>query len=157
MPLYLVVSAAAVAGIASFEGYRSRAYDDGAGVQTVGFGTTRRDDGSPIRAGDTITPQRAVVRLAQDADRIGREIASCIGSVPLYQHEFDAFVSLAYNIGSTAFCRSTLVRKLKETPPDYAGACREILRWTRAGGVELAGLKRRREAEYRQCIGEETP
>ncbi|MFN3885037.1 MAG: lysozyme [Rhodocyclaceae bacterium] len=157
LPVYLVVSAAAVAGIASFEGYRSRAYDDGAGVQTVGFGTTTREDGSPVRPGDTITPQRAVVRLAQDADRIGREIAACIGAVPLYQHEFDAFVSLAYNIGSGAFCRSTLVKRLKQTPPDYAGACREILRWQYAGGRVLPGLVKRREAEYRQCIGAETP
>jgi lysozyme len=150
----LVVSAIAVAGIAGYEGYSSRAYDDGVGVQTVGFGSTRHADGAPVKAGDTVTPQRAVVMLAKDADRIWREAAACIGEVPLAQHEADAFASLAYNIGSTAFCRSTLVKKLKATPPDYAGACAEILKWTRAGGRELPGLVRRRQAEYRQCMGE---
>lgn len=151
-PTMLTVSALAVAGIALHEGYRSRAYDDGVGVQTVGYGSTIRDDGSPVKAGDTVTPERAVVMLARDADRIGREIAACIGPVPLAQHEFDAYVSLAYNIGSDAFCRSTLVKRLKANPPDYAAACAEIKRWTRAGGRELPGLVKRRQAEYRLCM-----
>lgn len=154
LPSLLAVSAVAVAGIAAHEGYRARAYDDGVGVQTVGFGSTTREDGSPVKPGDTITPERAVQRLAQDADRIGRQIAACIGDVPLYQHEFDAFVSLAYNIGPGAFCRSTIVKRLKATPPDYAGACAAIKKWTRAGGRELPGLVKRRQAEYRQCMGE---
>lgn len=149
----LVVSGLTLANIAVYEGYRMSAYDDGVGVHTVGFGTTRHADGSPVRPGDKLSPERAVVRLAQDADRIGREIAACIGNVPLYQHEFGAFVSLAYNIGSKAFCSSTLVKKLKQSPPDYTGACREILRWVYAGGRKLPGLVKRREAEYRQCIG----
>lgn len=152
IPSLLAVSALAVAGIAVREGYRARAYDDGVGVQTVGFGSTTREDGQPVRPGDTVTPERAVVRLARDADRIGREIAACIDDVPLYQHEFDAYASLAYNIGSGAFCRSTLVKRLKETPPDYASACAEIKRWTKAGGRELPGLIKRREAEYRLCM-----
>jgi lysozyme len=95
--------------------------------------------------------------LSHDADRIARELASCIGDVPLYQYEWDAFVSWAYNVGSAAACRSTLVKKLRQTPPDYAGACRELLKWTRAGGRELAGLKNRRQAEYRLCLGEGAP
>lgn len=154
-PSLLVVSALALAGIAGLEGYRRAAYDDGVGVQTVGFGSTTRDDGGAVQRGDTMSPERAVLRLAQDADRIGREIAACIGGdVPLYQHEFDAFVSLAYNIGPQAFCRSTIVKRLKQTPPDYAGACEAIMMWTRAGGRELPGLRKRREAENAQCIGE---
>lgn len=153
VPSLLTVSALAIAGIAGWEGYRMHAYDDGVGVQTVGFGTTTHADGRPVKKGDTLTPERAVMRLAQDADRIGREIARCIGDVPLSQHEWDAYVSLAYNIGSAAFCRSTLVKKLKQTPPDYAGACEEIKRWDKAGGRVLPGLTKRREAEYRQCLG----
>lgn len=157
LPATLIfVSALAVAGIAGYEGYAPRAYDDGVGVQTVGFGSTRHPDGAPVKAGDTVTPQLAVVMLAKGADRIWREASACIGEVPLTQHEADAYASLAYNIGSSAFCRSSIVKKLKQTPPDYAGACREILRWTRAGGRELPGLVKRRQAEYRQCVGEES-
>ncbi|WP_043700674.1 lysozyme [Tepidimonas taiwanensis] len=158
----LGASAIAVGLIADFEGYRGRAYDDGVGVQTVGFGTTQID-GRPVRPGDTVTPERAVVQLARDADRIAQELAACIGPVPLYRHEWDAYVSWAYNVGSAAACRSTLTKKLKATltptlsPSEretlYADACRELLRWTRAGGRELPGLVKRRQAEYTQCIG----
>jgi lysozyme len=140
-----------LAGIAVHEGYRPRAYDDGVGVQTVGFGTTTRADGSPVKPGDTTTPERAVVRLAVDADAIQQRMRACIGEVPLYPHEWDAYVSLAYNIGPGAFCGSTLVKKLKTMPPDYAGACDQLLRWTKAGGRELPGLVRRRQAEHRLC------
>ncbi|MDW8400042.1 MAG: glycoside hydrolase family protein [Acetobacteraceae bacterium] len=146
-------TALALALIAGFEGYRDRAYDDGVGVHTVGFGTTRLDDGRPVRPADRIDPLRAVVLLARDADANARALAECIGPVPLARHEWDAFVSWAYNVGADAACRSTLVKKLRQQPPDYAGACRELLRWTRAGGRELPGLKRRREAEYALCLG----
>ena len=149
----ITVAAVTAAGIAVHEGYRSRAYDDGVGVQTIGFGSTQHLDGRPVKPGDTVTPERALLMLARDADRIWREAAACIKDVPLYPHEAAAYQSLAYNIGAAAFCRSTLVRKLKQSPPDYAGACAEIRRWTRAGGREMPGLVKRREAEYRQCMG----
>jgi lysozyme len=153
----LTASAIVVASIAMYEGYSGRAYDDGVGVQTVGFGSTRKEDGTPVKPGDAVTPQRAVVMLARDADRIAREIATCIGDVPLYQHEWDAFVSLSYNIGPSAFCRSTVLRRIKQQPPDYAGACEAIKVWTKAGGRDLPGLVKRREAEYRMCMGETAP
>jgi lysozyme len=152
LPTSLVVSALALAGIAAHEGYRPRAYDDGVGVQTVGFGSTRVE-GMKVRRGDHLPAERAVIVLAQDADRIGREIAACIGPVPLTQNEFDAYTSLAYNIGSGAFCRSTLVGRLRQAPPDYVGACEEIRRWNRAGGVVLPGLQKRRAEEFRACLG----
>lgn len=147
-------TAAVIASLAAFEGYRERSYDDGVGVQTVGFGTTRRDDGTPVQKGDRLDPVRAVVALQREADQHAKELAACIGEVPLAKHEWDAYVSWAYNVGTGAACRSTLVRKLKQNPPDYAGACAELLRWTRAGGRELPGLVRRRQAEYRMCMGE---
>ena len=82
-------------------------------------------------------------------------------TVPLAQHEYDALVSFSYNVGSRAFCQSTLVRKLNAG--DYAGACSELRRWRFFQGKDCAqptnarlcgGLATRREAEYRQCIGE---
>jgi lysozyme len=81
--------------------------------------------------------------------------------VPLAQHEYDALVSFSYNVGSSAFCQSTLVRKLNKG--NYAGACTELLRWRFFKGKDCAapenarlcgGLAKRRQAEYRQCIGE---
>ena len=141
----LSLSAAALIGIASYEGFRGKAYDDGVGVQTIGFGTTQG-----VKAGDTITVERALIRLGRDADQHAREMSQCI-TTPLYQHEYDAYASFAYNVGSSAFCKSTLVKKLNSG--DYAGACRELLRWNRAGGRVMPGLTKRRESEYQMCIG----
>ena len=145
----LVLSASALIGIALHEGYSGKAYDDGVGVQTVGFGTTRID-GRPVQKGDTITPQRALQQLGKDADVYQQAMRKCV-SVPLYQHEWDAYTSLTYNIGSGAFCGSTLVRKLNVG--DYAGACAEISRWNKAGGRVLAGLTKRRADERQKCEG----
>lgn len=142
----LSLSAAALVGIALHEGYRDTAYDDGVGVQTIGFGTTEG-----VRPGDRITPERALVRLLADADRTQSDLRACIGPVPMYQHEWDAIVSWAYNIGTGAACKSTLVRRLRAQ--DYPGACAELLRWTRAGGRVLPGLVKRRQAEYQLCMG----
>lgn len=142
----LALSATALVGIAGFESFRETAYKDAAGVPTIGYGETRN-----VKIGQKTTPERALVQLLSSANRHADDIRQCI-KVPLYQNEFDAYVSLAYNIGAKNFCRSTLVKKLNAK--DYAGACEEIKRWNKAGGKVLSGLTRRREQEYRMCMGE---
>ncbi|MDD3884568.1 MAG: lysozyme [Gallionella sp.] len=144
----LSISAALLVGIANYEGYVETATPPVPGdVPTNGFGST----GSDIKLGDKTTPVRALVRLLADADRHAQAVKRC-APVPMYQHEFDAYTSLTYNIGPDAFCRSTLAKKLNAG--DYAGACREILRWDKFNGRALPGLTRRRGLEYRQCLGE---
>jgi len=145
----LSLSAAALIGIAAHEGFSSIAYDDSVNVKTIGFGTTVID-GKPVQKGDTITPVRALQQLGKDANIFEQAMRRCI-TVPLHQYEWDAYVSLTYNIGSGAFCKSTLVRKLNAQ--DYTGACKEILRWNKAGGRVLNGLTKRRQAEYNTCMG----
>lgn len=143
----LSLSATALVSIALHESYREDAYlptrDD---VPTIGFGTTEG-----VKIGDSITPERALVRLLADASKFERAVKRC-APVPMHMHEFSAFVSLTYNIGEGAFCGSTLARKLRDL--DYTGACKEILRWNRQAGRELRGLTIRRKAEYALCIGE---
>ena len=141
----LAVSAACLVGIATHEGYRSEAYKDTVGIPTIGFGET-----AGVRMGDKTTPERALVQLLESTEKHADAIRQCI-HVPLYQHEFDAYISLAYNIGTGAFCKSTLVKKLNQG--DYTGACNEIRRWNKAGGKVLPGLVKRREAEYEMCMG----
>jgi len=141
----LALSAAAIVGIANLEAFRPVAYKDSVGVATVGYGTT-----GGVKLGDKITPDRALIRLLKDAEAFGSAIQRCV-TVPLYQHEFDAYVSLAYNIGGSAFCNSTLVKLLNQG--DYAGACLQILRWDKAGGQVLPGLTTRRQLEQQQCRG----
>ena len=147
----LALSAAGLVGIIQHEGYKSAAYIPVPGdVPTIGHGTTRYEDGSAVKMGDRVTPERAQVLLRNDASTFERAVKRC-APVPMHQHEYDAFVSLAYNIGENAFCKSTLVRKLNAG--DYAGACREILKWDKFRGQPLRGLTMRRQAEYQQCTG----
>lgn len=141
----LVVSGGLLVGTVLHEGYSDEPYLDSVGVLTIGPGRT-----GSVKPGEKTTVQRELVLMLKDMEGRKAAIARCV-TVPLYQHELDAYMSLAYNIGTGAFCGSTLVRKLNAG--DYAGACREILRWNRAGGRVLVGLTKRREAEYRTCMG----
>ena len=144
----LSLSASALVGIAVHESYRPDAYlptpND---VPTIGFGTTAN-----VRLGDKITVERALVRLLADADVYQSQLKACIGEVPLYQHEWDAYVSWAYNVGTGAACRSTLVKKLQAG--EYDAACKELLRWDKQAGKTLRGLTIRRQQEYVLCMGQ---
>jgi lysozyme len=143
----LSLSAAALVGIAMHEGYSDKAYTPVPGdVPTIGFGTT-----AGVKPGDTITPPKALARALADAQKFEGALKQCV-TVPLHQHEYDAYISFAYNVGSGAFCKSTLVKKLNAG--DYPGACAELLRWTKFQGRDLPGLVKRRQAEYRQCMWE---
>jgi lysozyme len=142
----LSLSASALIGIALHEGYKGDAYIPVPGdVPTIGFGTTEN-----VELGDKTTPERALVRLLNDTSKFESSIKRCI-TAPLYQYEYDAYVSLTYNIGAKAFCNSTLVKKLNQQ--DYLGACQQILRWDKFRGKPLIGLTKRRQEEYQKCIG----
>lgn len=140
----LTLSASALVGIASYEGYRSDAYRDVVGVPTLGFGETKG-----VQPGDQTTPVRALVQLLASAEAHADGVRGCV-KVPLYQGEFSAYVSLAYNIGVDAFCGSTLVKLLNQGR--YAEACAQVLRWDKAGGRTVRGLTVRRQAEHKQCM-----
>lgn len=145
----LSLSASALIGIVMHEGYTGTAAIPVPGdVPTIGFGTT-----AGVRMGDTITPPKALARALTDVQQFEGALKQCV-RVPLHQHEYDALVSFAYNIGPGAFCGSTLVRKLNAG--DYAGACDEMPRWVFAGGRKVQGLVNRRAAERAQCLGAES-
>ena len=143
----LTLSAAGLVGIVSYEGYTDRAVIPVKGdVPTIGFGTT-----SGVKPGDRITPPVALARAMRDVPKFEGALKRCV-EVPLHQHEYDALVTLAYNIGDTAFCNSTVVKRLNIM--DYAGACDAILLWNKVKGRVVQGLVNRREAERRLCLGE---
>jgi lysozyme len=142
----LGLSAVALVGIALHEGYSDRAYQPVPGDKpTLGFGTTEG-----VRMGDRITPPKALERALADIQKFEGALKDCV-TVPLHQYEYDTYISFSYNVGSAAFCRSTLVKKLNSE--DYDGACAELLRWTYFKGQKLRGLEVRRQQEYQQCVG----
>jgi lysozyme len=131
--------------IQSFEGLRLEAYDDGGGVWTIGYGTTRYpDSGKTVMEGETISQAQAEEYFAADVDDFAADVGRLV-HVPLSQQQFDACCSLAYNIGSGAFEKSTLLQKLNAG--DYYGAADEFLRWNKDGGVVIPGLVNRRKFE----------
>jgi lysozyme len=139
----LAISLAGLLSITTHEGFRGKAYRDPVGIPTIGYGETK-----DVHMGDTITQREALDRLKVSADEHGKGMARCI-KMPIYQNEYDAYLSFTYNVGVGKFCGSTLVKKLNQG--DYPGACKELLKWDRAGGKVLPGLTKRRQYEYALC------
>ena len=130
--------------IAQFEGCYLQAYLCPANVWTIGIGTTIYPNGVKVKKGDKCTLEQAHEYLAHDMIEFEKTVNDSV-KVPLSQNQFDALVSLTYNIGSTAFKNSTLLKKLNAK--DYAGAADQFLVWNKGGGKVLKGLVRRRDAE----------
>jgi lysozyme len=148
----LVLAASTLVGIALHEGYTDNAVIPVPGdVPTYGHGTTRHADGTPVKMGEKTNATRALVDLLRDASKFEQAVKRC-APVPMHPYEFQAYVSFTYNVGESAFCNSTLVKKLKTF--DYEGACKELLKWDKVKGVTIKGLTVRREAEYRTCTGQ---
>lgn len=130
--------------ISGFEDTRFKAYDDGVGIWTIGTGTTVYPNGVKVKQGDTCTPEQAKTYFKHDLAKFEKTVNESV-TVPLTQNQFDALVSLTYNIGSSAFKNSTLLKKLNKR--DYQGAADQFLVWNKADGKVMKGLVRRREAE----------
>lgn len=129
--------------ICGFEGLELKAYDDGVGVWTIGYGTTIIN-GIKVKKGDTCTIEQAKSYMAQDLKKFESAVDTSV-KVTITQNQFDALVSLAYNIGTGAFKSSTLLKKLNAK--DYKGAAAQFDRWNRAGGKVMQGLINRRAKE----------
>ena len=135
-------SASGIDLICSFEGLELKAYDDGVGIWTIGYGTTVIN-GVKVKKGDTCTLEQAKAYMASDLKKF--EAAVNKVTVALNQNRFDALVSLAYNIGTGAFADSTLLKKLNSG--DYKGAAAQFDVWVNAGGKRMQGLVNRRAVE----------
>lgn len=130
--------------IKSFEGEQLKAYDDGVGVWTIGFGTIKYPNGVRVKKGDTCTEEQAESYLKNDLVKFENAINRLV-KVPLTQNQFDALASFTYNLGETNLSTSTLLKKLNAK--DYKGAADQFERWNKAGGKVMNGLTRRRKAE----------
>ena len=144
IPEAMSISSKGIDLICEFEGKRLSAYDDGVGIWTIGFGTIKYPNGVRVKKGDTCTLEQAKEYMRHDLIEFKNTVNSS-AKVSLTQNQFDALVSLAYNIGSNAFKSSTLVKKLNAG--DYKGAADQFNVWVNAGGKRMQGLVNRREKE----------
>ena len=129
------------------EGCVLRTYKCAAGVDTIGYGHT----GPEVKPGMTITQAQAEALLKLDLLRFERAVETAVAPEVLTQGQFDALVSLCFNIGVGAFNKSTLVKKLRAG--DLAGAAAQFTVWNRAGGVFNAALLARRTRELLRFVG----
>lgn len=142
-------SAAAAIALAStlivpWEGRELRAYRDIVGVPTICYGETRG-----VRMGDIATPAECDSMLAQAVAEFDLAIRPCLPPV-LPDKTRAAFISAAYNIGSSAFCKSSMSRRA--LAGQLQDACDALLLWNKAGGRVVKGLVNRRNAERRLCL-----
>lgn len=136
--------------ISNFEGLRLNAYRDSAGIWTIGFGTTVFPHGKRVQDGDCCTIQQAETYMLHDLARFENAVSKTV-QIPLNQHQFDALVSLTYNIGINAFQNSTLVKLLNTG--DYFAASQQFDVWIKAGGQTVQGLVNRRAIEKALFLG----
>lgn len=130
------------------EGMRLDAYMDSSGVWTIGYGHT----GPDVHPGLKITEEQAQDLLIEDVALVDRMVRHRV-MVHLSQNEFDALVSLVYNLGPVVLdpSKSTLARKLRDG--DRIGVAGEFMRWHRAGGRPIRGLILRRWREAGVFLG----
>lgn len=140
-----VVIAASMLFIKPWEGRELVAYRDIVNVWTICDGVT-----AGVKPGQVATNAECD-RLLQD--EVGKHYAGVMACIsrPVTQNQAVALVAWTYNVGIRAACGSTLVRMLNQGEP-AAVWCRQLLRWDRAGGKQVRGLTRRREAELKVCL-----
>ncbi|EDS0623340.1 lysozyme [Salmonella enterica] len=141
----VAIAAAMLGGHDGLEGRRYIPYRDVAGVLTVCDGHTGKD----IIPGKRYTDAECDALLDKDLKRVKAQVDPLI-KVSIPESERAAFYSFVYNVGTGAFARSTLLKKLNAG--DHAGACNELKRWTYAGGRQWKGLMTRREIEREVCL-----
>jgi GH24 family phage-related lysozyme (muramidase) len=147
-------SSKCIALIKRFEGFRDKAYQDSVGIWTIGYGTTKVN-GRPVAQGDTCTKQEAETYLLSDMKTIAEAPIKRNTRSLISQSMFDALVCFTYNVGPGNFAKSTLLKDLNSSK--YLDAAAGFMQWNRAGGVELAGLTKRRSAEKDLFLEEGTP
>lgn len=123
------------------EGFVGHIYKDAAGLPSIGVGHLIRK-GEDFSNG--ITYDQAIDLLKKDLERFESAVNDLV-TVPLTQNQHDALVCFSFNVGVGAFRSSTLLKKLNAG--DYDAIPSQLMRWTKAGGRQVAGLVNRRQNE----------
>lgn len=122
------------------EGFRNKAYLDGGGVWTIGYGHT----GSDVHKDSVITEEQGESLLKDDLIE-SEDVVNTLVTVPLSNNQFTVLVSFCFNIGSTAFRKSTLLKVLNQGL--YKKVPEELKKWNHIHQVVNQGLTNRRQLE----------
>ena len=124
------------------EGCRLEAYEDAAGVPTIGYGHTKG-----VRMGDKISAYWAKELLREDIEEVEWQVKEL--KVARTEGQLDALVSFAFNVGIGRLMRSALLKAIRNGG-SKAAITREFKRWVFAGGKKMPGLVKRREWEAKR-------
>lgn len=141
----IAASTTLLATVTLWEGTEYKPYRDIGGVLTVCQGYA----GPGIVPGKTYTKQECDSLLVQQLTTHGQGVLKCT-KVPLNQNQYDALTSFTYNVGVSAFCKSTLVKLLNQG--NYTQACDQLRVWVYVKGKKVRGLVNRRESERALCL-----
>lgn len=132
----LTLSAAGLAGLVLEEGYTDRAVIPTKGDRpTVGFGSTFREDGTPVQLGDTTTPPKAIARTVAHIAKDESGLKRCVTGA-MSQTEYDILAKFAYQYGVRATCNSSMVRSINAGR--YAQACEDYTLYKRSQGRDCS-------------------
>ena len=129
-----------------FEGIKLKPYLCPAGIATISIGCTYYEDGTKVRMTD---PEISQARATEIFLNVLKHYESSVDSFTrddINQNQFDALVSFAYNVGTGALKKSTLLKKVNANPNDKFIES-QFLIWNKVKGVEVKGLTLRRQAE----------
>ena len=155
----LSLSAAALIGLATHEGYTGKAVIPTKGdVPTVGFGSTRHEDGSRVQMGDTTTPVQALQKLQAHVNKEEALFRASLPGVELTQAEYDLYMDFIYQYGSGTWNSSRMRKHL--LAGQHRQACDALLRYRFAGGFDCStpgnkrcmGVWTRQLERHRKCL-----
>lgn len=155
----LALSASAFVALIQHEGYTDNAVVPVKGdVPTVGFGTTKRDDGTPVRMGDKTTPVRAVVRAAAHVSSEEERFRASLPGVALHQAEYDLYLDFLYQYGSGTWANSSMRRHL--LAGEHRKACDALLLYRKVSGYDCStpgnrrcpGVWSRQQERHEKCL-----
>lgn len=132
--------------IKKYEGFKSAPYKCPAGIPTIGYGATYYPDGTKVKLTDKPVTQREADTMLLNMLKHYEQGVDSFTTDKVNQNQFDALVSIAYNIGLQALKGSTLIRKVNLDPNDKT-IKHEFMRWTKANGRVMDGLLNRRKEE----------
>ena len=141
---YRDISEKGYAIIREFEGFKAEAYLDTGGVWTIGFGTIKYPNGQRVKKGDTCTREQAEQWLKNDCKWVDTCLDKYV-TAKTTQNQFDALASFVYNIGETAFAKSTMLTLLNQN--NFTAAANQFDRWVFDNGKRITGLANRRTKE----------
>ena len=132
--------------IKKYEGFRSKPYLCPAKVPTIGYGATYYPNGQKVKLSDPAIDEKHASILLEAMLVPYEKAVDSFCRDDINQNQFDALVSFAYNLGTSALKNSTLLKKVNKNPNDKSIAL-EFNKWVNAGGKKLEGLVKRRTEE----------